>query len=258
MRRGVGILGVAGRMGRHLVAEARAAGVTVVGGFDRPGSERVDGLARFESAATLAVASDVLIDFTHPSATCAHAAAVVAAKCGWVLGTTGLDPILQEAVANAGRHVAVIQASNFSPGVNLLLRAARDLASVLPAETYDVEIVEMHHRQKVDAPSGTSLALGQAVADGRGVALEQVRDSGRDGQTGARRTGAIGFAALRGGQVVGDHSVIFAAAHEHIILSHRAFDRAAFAVGAIRAAIWAVDRPPGLYGMDDVMAALVP
>jgi 4-hydroxy-tetrahydrodipicolinate reductase len=127
------------------------------------------------------------------------------------------------------------------------------MAAALPAESYDAEIIEMHHRQKVDAPSGTAVGLGRAVAKGRGVRLEDVTDSGRDGHTGARRTGDIGFAALRGGQVVGEHTLLFAAANEHISLSHRAFDRRAFATGAIRAAAWVFGRPAGLYGMTHVL-----
>jgi 4-hydroxy-tetrahydrodipicolinate reductase len=253
MRRGVGILGVAGRMGRMLVAQTRAAGVALVGGCDRPGAAPPDGVIGFADAAGLAAACDVVIDFTHAAAVPAHAEAVAAAGCAWVLGTTGIDAPGQRAVAAAATRAAVVQAANFSPGVTLLLEAARRLAAALPAEAYDAEILEMHHRQKVDAPSGTALALGEAVARGRGMELAEVRDSPRDGQTGARRTGAIGFAALRGGQVVGEHSVIFAAAHEHIVLTHRAFDRAAFAAGAVRAAVWAADRPPGLYGMTDVL-----
>jgi 4-hydroxy-tetrahydrodipicolinate reductase len=149
--------------------------------------------------------------------------------------------------------VAVVYAANFSAGVNLVLALAERMGAALPAEAYDAEIVEMHHRQKVDAPSGTAIGIGRAVAKGRGVVLEDVTESGRHGHTGARRTGAIGFAALRGGQVVGEHSLIFAAGSEHISLTHRAFDRRTFATGAVRAALWAVDRPPGLYTMMDVL-----
>ena len=254
MRRGIGILGVAGRMGRMLVAEASRVGLVLVGGCDRDGAELPDTVRRFRDALSIAAACDVLIDFTHADAVPGHARAIAASGCAWVLGTTGLDADASQAVELAASRAAVVQAANFSPGVNLLLAAARRLAASLPGDAYDVEIVEMHHRQKVDAPSGTALALGQAVADGRRVSLAEMRDSGRDGQTGARREGAIGFAALRGGQVVGEHSVIFAASHEHIVLTHRAFDRAAFAAGAVRAAVWAAGRAPGLYGMDDVLA----
>ncbi len=253
MLRGIGILGAAGRMGRMLVAEIGGANLALVGGCDRRDADFPGSVPRFDDVVSLAAACDVLIDFTQAAAVAGHARAVADAGCAWVLGTTGLDGDAKRAVEAAAARAPVIQAANFSPGVNLLLEAARRLAAALPGTAYDVEIVEMHHRQKVDAPSGTALALGEAVAAGRGVSLGEMRDSGRDGQTGARREGAIGFAALRGGQVVGEHSVIFAAGHEHIMLTHRAFDRAAFAAGAVRAAVWAVGRPPGLYGMGDVL-----
>ena len=155
-------------------------------------------------------------------------------------------------VADAATRIPVVYAPNFAPGVTLLLALAERMAASLPAARYDAEIVEMHHRQKVDAPSGTAIGLGRAVARGRGVRLEDVMESGRTGHTGARREGAIGFAALRGGQVVGEHTLLFAAGDEHIALTHRAFDRRAFANGAVRAALWL---PPvaGLYGMSDVL-----
>jgi 4-hydroxy-tetrahydrodipicolinate reductase len=193
------------------------------------------------------------VDFTHASTAVAHAAAVAGAGCAWVLGTTGLDAAQEAAVAAAGGRTAVVYAPNYSPGVVLLTALAEQLGAALPAETYDAEIVEMHHRQKVDAPSGTAVALGRAVARGRGVKLEEVTESGRDGHTGARKTGAIGFAALRGGDVVGDHVVMFAGAGERIELAHRATDRGIYARGALAAARWLRGRPPGLYGMADVL-----
>jgi 4-hydroxy-tetrahydrodipicolinate reductase len=207
----------------------------------------------FESIAALAANCDVVVDFTHASTVVAHAAALAAAGTAWVLGTTGLDVAAQDAVVAASQRIAVVQAPNFSPGVNLVLALAERMAASLPADAYDAEIVEMHHRQKVDAPSGTAVGLGEAVARGRGVALATVRDSGRDGHTGPRRPGAIGFAALRGGQVVGEHTLLFAAAGEQIALTHRAFDRRVFATGAVRAALWVAGRPPGLYAMADVL-----
>ena len=155
--------------------------------------------------------------------------------------------------AEAAKHIPVVYASNFSAGVNLVLALAERMGATLPADAYDAEIVEMHHRQKVDAPSGTAIGMGRAVAKGRGVALGDVMESGRHGHTGARKTGAIGFAALRGGQVVGEHTLIFAAGTEHIALTHRAFDRRAFATGAVRAALWVAGRKPGLYSMMDVL-----
>jgi 4-hydroxy-tetrahydrodipicolinate reductase len=170
-----------------------------------------------------------------------------------VLGTTGLGPADEAAVAEAAKSAVVVHAANFAPGVNLVLALAERMAAALPAEQYDAEILEMHHRQKVDAPSGTAVFMGRAVARGRGVNLDEVKESGRDGHTGARRPGAIGFAAIRGGQVVGEHTLLFASATEHISLTHRAFDRRAFATGAVRAALWTEGRKPGLYSMMDVL-----
>ncbi len=250
MRHGIGIAGIAGRMGRMLAEEAVAAGLAVAGGVDRAAEP---GLGVFPDIAALAARSDVVVDFTHASATIAHAGALARAGTAWVLGTSGLDAADEAAVRRAAEAIPVVCAANFSPGVALVLAVAERMAAALPAATYDAEIVEMHHRQKVDAPSGTALALGRAVARGRGVALEDVRESGRDGQVGARRPGAIGFAALRGGQVVGEHTLIFAAGDEQVTLTHRAFDRRSFAGGAIRAAIWLQGRPPGLYGMAEVL-----
>jgi len=251
MEKGIGIAGIAGRMGILLAEEVVAAGAKLVGGIDRP--EAVTEARLFPDIAALAAASDVVLDFTHASTAIAHAQALAAAGTAWVLGTTGLSASDEAAVAEAAKLVPVVYAPNFSTGVNLLLALAERMAAALPAEQYDAEIVEMHHRQKVDAPSGTAIALGRAVAKGRGVVLEDVKESGRDGHTGARRTGAIGFAALRGGQVVGEHTLLFAAATEQIALTHRAFDRRAFGAGAVRAALWTRARPPGLYSMMDVL-----
>lgn len=243
----IGIAGISGRMGRLLAEEVAAAGHRVAGGSSRSGCAEtvpIDELVRM---------SDVLIDFTHASTVAAHAAAVAAAGMPWILGTTGLSAADEAAVDAAASRVAVVYAANFGPGVNLLLALARQLGAALPPDQYDAEIVEMHHRQKVDAPSGTAVALGRAVAAGRGVALENVMQSGRDGHTGPRRTGDIGFAALRGGQIVGEHTLSFTAAGEQIALSHRAIDRRAFATGAVRAASWVRGRPSGRYDMADVM-----
>jgi 4-hydroxy-tetrahydrodipicolinate reductase len=249
----IGIAGIAGRMGRLLAEEVVAAGATLAGGVDRPEASVPPDVSVFADIAALAGASDVVVDFTHASATAAHAAALGWAGTAWVLGTTGLDEAARQAVAAAARRIAVVQAANFSPGVVLVTVLAERLAAALPADAYDAEIVEMHHRQKVDAPSGTALALGEAVARGRGVALAEAKESGRDGHSGARRDGAIGFAALRGGQVVGEHTLLFAGASEHIALTHRAFDRRVFATGAIRAALWAAGKPAGRYDMLDVL-----
>ncbi len=171
-----------------------------------------------------------------------------------MLGTSGLSAGDEAAVAEAAQRIPVVYSANFSPGITLLLELAERMAAALPGDSYDAEIVEMHHRQKVDAPSGTAVALGRAVAAGRGVDLAAMSESGRDGHTGPRRPGAIGFAALRGGQVVGEHTLLFAGASEHVALTHRAFDRRVFASGAVRAAGWVHRQPPGLYSMRDVMA----
>jgi 4-hydroxy-tetrahydrodipicolinate reductase len=251
----IGIAGVAGRMGRLLVEEVRAAGATLAGGTVRPGSAAMppEEVQIDPDMGALAARSDVVIDFTHASTAAAHAASLAEAGTAWVLGTSGLSAADEQAVARAAARIGVVYAPNFSAGVNLVLAMAERMAAALPADAYDAEIVEMHHRQKVDAPSGTAIGLGRAVARGRGVDLDAVMESGRHGHTGARAPGAIGFAALRGGQVVGEHTLIFAGATEHIALTHRAFDRRAFAAGAVRAALWLHGRPPGLYSMMDVL-----
>jgi 4-hydroxy-tetrahydrodipicolinate reductase len=251
----IGIAGIAGRMGRLLAEEVAAAGAVLAGGTLRPGgvTRGVPGPVMPDVAA-LCAASDVLIDFTHASATAMHASAAAQAGKPLVLGTSGLSAEDEEAVVSAAERVPVVYAANFSPGVNLFLAIAERMAHALPAEQYDAEIVEMHHRQKVDAPSGTAVALGRAVARGRGTTLEAAgTESGRDGHFGARRTGTIGFAALRGGQVVGEHTLIFAGASEHISLNHRSFDRRVYATGAVRAALWLHGRAPGLYDMKNVL-----
>jgi 4-hydroxy-tetrahydrodipicolinate reductase len=242
-------------MGRLVAEEIAAAGLQVAGGILRAdlGEAAPDGIAVLPDIAALAEASDLVIDFTHASVAASHAAAMARVGRPWVLGTTGLSPEDEAAVAEAARTIPVMYAPNYSPGVTLMLVLAEQMAAALPAESYDAEILEMHHRQKVDAPSGTALGLGQAVARGRGVELAGWRDSGRDGHTGPRRTGAIGFAVLRGGQVVGDHSLMFAAASERIELTHRSSDRRVYATGAVRAAIWLAGRPSGLYDMRDVL-----
>lgn len=241
-------------MGR-LLAQEVAAAARLSGGTER--AEVAATLAPapplFADIAALASASDAVLDFTHASTVRAHAEALARARVAWVLGTTGLSEADEAAVAAAARRTVVVQAPNFSPGVTLMLALAERMAAALPADRWDAEILEMHHRQKVDAPSGTAVGLGRAVARGRGVELAPLMESGRHGQTGARREGAIGFAALRGGQVVGEHTVLFAAADEQIAITHRAFDRRAFAAGAVRAALWTEGRAPGLYSMFDVL-----
>ncbi len=248
----IGIAGITGRMGRLLAEEVQAAGAELTGGIGLDAPEN-PGFELFSDLNALAAASDVVLDFTHASIAQAHAAVMGASGKAWVLGTTGLSATDEAAVAAAAQHIPIVYASNYSPGVNLVLALAERLAAALPDDAYDAEIIEMHHRQKVDAPSGTAMAMGRAVARGRGVALDDVIESGRHGHTGARKTGAIGFASLRGGQVVGEHSLIFAAGSEQIVLTHRAFDRRVFATGAVRAALWVATRPPRLYSMMDVL-----
>jgi 4-hydroxy-tetrahydrodipicolinate reductase len=247
----IGIAGISGRMGRLVAEEVAAAGAVVSGGLARGGTS-LNGVPAFPDVASLVQASDVMVDFTHADTACAHAAAQHPG-CAWVLGTTGLSADAEAAVARAAAEVAVVWAANFSPGVTLLLDLARRLAASLPAEEYDAEILEMHHRQKRDAPSGTALALGQAVAAGRSGDLPSLRAAAREGQTGPRPPGAIGFASLRGGQVVGEHTLLFAGADEHISIRHEALDRRIFARGAVRAALWTQGRGPGLYDMRDVL-----
>ncbi len=243
----IGIAGLTGRMGVLVAEECRSAGLVIAGGVVRSGGavRGCPDVATFRDVAGLAQDSDVVVDFTHASAVQDHARGVRDAGTAWVLGTSGLSVADEAAVAEAARTVPVVYAANFAPGVALILALAERMAAALPADAYDAEIVEMHHRQKVDAPSGTAIAIGRAVARGRGVSLDAVKESGRDGHTGARKAGAIGFAALRGGQVVGEHTLLFAGASEHIALTHRAFDRRSFAAGAVQAASWVVGREPG-------------
>ncbi len=261
----IGIVGCAGRMGRMLVAEALATdGCDLAGGTEFSGSEHVGsdlgvlagqdsvGMIAGEDPAALFEASDVIIDFTIAATTEGHAGLAARYGTALVLGTTGLDAAAQTAVESAATSAAIVQAANFSLGVNLLMGLTEQVAGVL-GDDYDIEIVEMHHRHKVDAPSGTALALGQSAAAGRGVDLESVSERVRDGHTGARTKGDIGFATLRGGDVVGDHTVIFAADGERVELTHKATSRAVFVKGAVRAAVWSGGKPPGLYSMADVL-----
>jgi 4-hydroxy-tetrahydrodipicolinate reductase len=251
----IGVAGITGRMGGLVVEEVRTARAELAGGIGRPGSDKPmpTGTRRFADIAALAEAADVVLDFTLAATAQAHAPALARAGTAWVLGTSGLSTADDDAVAEAARRIPVVQAANFSAGMTLVLALAEQMGATLPVDAYDAEIVEMHHRQKIDAPSGAAIAIGRAVAKGRGQVLDEVTESGRNGHTGPRKPGAIGFAALRGGQVVGEHTLIFAAGTEHIELTHRAFDRRSFAVGAVRAALWVIGRPPGLYSMGDVL-----
>ena len=260
----IGVVGCGGRMGRMLIAEiAGTDGAVIAGGTEQAavlqGQDLGDlaglpslNLAIGNDPAALIAASDVIIDFTAPAATVRHAELAAAAGKALVIGTTGIDAAQARAIEAAARHAPIVWSPNMSLGVNLLMGLVEQVAARLGPE-YDIEILEMHHRQKVDAPSGTALGLGRAAAAGRGVPLEDVWVKSRDGQTGAREAGTIGFATLRGGDVVGDHTVLFAGLGERLELTHKAADRRIYARGAVRAALWANGRAPGLYGMKDVL-----
>ncbi len=239
---GIGIVGAKGRMGQAIAAELAAHdGARLAGGAERGGD-----------LGALAAGCDAMIDFSAPAALPAVLEAARAAGRPLVVGTTGLGPDEQAAIDAAAGAIPVLQAANMSLGVNLLAHLVREAAARLGPD-WDIEIAEMHHRHKVDAPSGTALLLGAAAAAGRGVDLAASSDRGRDGITGARTPGHIGFAALRGGSVAGDHLVILAGEGERVELGHRAETRAIFARGAIKAAIWLSGRRPGRYGMNDVL-----
>ena len=262
---GVVITGASGRMGQMLVNEVRASDqLRLIGAVERKGHDWVGlDLGRAMGGAELGVSvtddaleaiapAQVVIDFTTPDATIAHAELTAQARAIHVIGTTGFDETHIAKLEAAGRHATIIRAGNMSLGVNLLVELTRQVAAALDAE-FDIEIVESHHKHKVDAPSGTALMLGEAAAQGRGVLLSEVADRGRDGITGARKIGDIGFTAIRGGDVVGEHDVIFASEGERIVLRHLATDRRLFARGAVKAAIWAQGKGPGCFDMRDVL-----
>lgn len=256
----VGIIGVAGRMGQSLVAAAATMpDLQVSGGCEHEASPAIgqpiapgSPLQVVGSVAQLATRCDVLIDFTLPVALEGNLKAATQAGTPLVIGTTGLGLQESEAIDAAAWQIAVLQAANMSLGVNLLADLVRRAAEKL-GEDWDIEVLEMHHRHKVDAPSGTALLLGGAAAQGRGVALEATSVRSRDGITGARPVGSIGFATLRGGSVPGDHSVLFATEDEIITLSHHAQSRMIFARGALKAALWLAGQPAGRYSMKDVL-----
>lgn len=264
-RPGVVVTGVSGRMGRMLVNEIAADDrLRLVGALERPGHDWVGrdvgeamggahlGVAVEDDPLPVFARAQAIIDFTAPEATVAFAGLAAQARAVHVIGTTGLSDDDIARIDAAARHAVVVRAGNMSLGVNLLTQVTRQVAQALGAE-WDIEIVEAHHNRKVDAPSGTALMLGEAAAEGRGVTLSEVSDRGRDGITGPRSTGAIGFHAIRGGDVVGEHEVIFAAAGERVVIKHIASDRALFARGAITAALWGQDKGPGAYDMLDVL-----
>ena len=259
------IAGAAGRMGRILCRCAHETdGVSIAGGLEPKGSNHVGAdlgtlagigslsIAVTDDPASLLSQADAVIDFTAPSASAALSGLAARHRVVHVIGTTGLSEADEAKIAAAARETAIVKSGNMSLGVNLLAALVRKTAATL-GEEFDIEIVEMHHRHKVDAPSGTALLLGESAAQGRKTTLKEKSVRSRDGHTGARQAGTIGFAALRGGSVIGEHSVIFAGASERIELTHRAESREIFARGAIRAALWGAEQKPGLYSMADVL-----
>ena len=237
----IGIIGSEGRMGHALAGAIEAGGHELAGGIDRGGD-----------VAGLADRSDVLVDFSAPAALDANLHAAIGAGIPILVGTTGLDERHNAALDSAAGAIPVLQTGNTSLGVTLLAHLVREAAGRLGPD-WDIEVLEMHHRMKVDAPSGTALLLGEAAAEGRGLALAEHSERGRDGHTGRRARGAIGFASLRGGTVAGDHSVILAGEQERIVLTHNAEDRMIFAHGAVRGAAWLIGQPAGRYTMGQVL-----
>jgi 4-hydroxy-tetrahydrodipicolinate reductase len=237
----IGIIGSNGRMGQAIALAISDAGAVMSGGVDQGGD-----------VAALAAISDVLVDFSSPAALEGNLDACMAAGRAIVIGTTGIEERHHFLIDDAARDIAVLQTGNTSLGVNMLAALVRQAAARLGPD-WDIEITEMHHRHKVDAPSGTALLLGEAAAQGRGIDLGANSERGRDGITGARQVGSIGFASLRGGSVAGDHSVIFAADNERIEITHRAENRTVFASGAVKAALWLAGKDAGRYAMGDVL-----
>lgn len=262
---GIVVTGASGRMGQMLIRTIAASGkARLAGCIERSGHPWLGrdvgecmggaplGVTVSDDALAAFAKAQGVVDFTAPAATVDFAALAAQARLVHVIGTTGLEAAHQERIDAASRHAVIVRAGNMSLGVNLLVRMTQKIAAALDAD-WDVEVVEAHHRMKVDAPSGTALMLGLAAAEGRGVRLEDAMVSGRDGNTGARERGSIGFSAIRGGDIVGEHDVIFAAEGERVILRHVATDRAIFARGALRAVLWGQGQKPGQYDMMDVL-----
>ncbi|MBL8549858.1 MAG: 4-hydroxy-tetrahydrodipicolinate reductase [Hyphomonadaceae bacterium] len=247
------IAGAAGRMGQALIRAARSApDCEIVGGTERTPPQAYD-IPLSTDPAEAAKTADIWIDFTSPDATIAALKSLERTPVrAAIIGTTGLDEAQEQAIAAAASRLAIVRSGNFSAGVTLLAALVEEAARRL-GPSWDIEILEAHHRRKVDAPSGTALLLGEAAAKGRNANLNDLRTPARDGLTGARKDGSIGFASLRAGGIVGEHEVTFASETEIVRLSHEALDRAIFADGALRAARWAFAKPPGLYSMRDVL-----
>ena len=262
----VGVVGCTGRMGQMVIEQVGVTeGCVIAGASEQPGHASIGedagviagvgalGVSVVDDPAAMMAGVDVVVDFTVPAATVQHAEMAAAAGVAMVIGTTGLNDEQAKAIDAAATKVAIVWAPNMSVGVTLLLALTEQVAGILGPQDYDIEVVEMHHRHKIDAPSGTALGLGKAAAAGRGVPLDSVYQAVRDGHTGARPDGQIGFATLRGGDVVGEHTVIFAGEGERVELSHKAGSRKVFASGAVRAALWTQDRAAGLYSMKTVL-----
>ena len=262
---GIVITGGSGRMGQMLAKTVLASDkCRLVGVLERPGHNWIGqdigtmtggqpvGVPVTDDAVEVFARAQAIIDFTTPAATVGFASLAAQARAVHVVGTTSLSDDDLKVINAASRHAVIVRAGNMSLGVNLLVQLTRKVAAALD-DDFDIEVIEAHHHHKVDAPSGTALMLGEAAAAGRGVSLQDVKDSGRDGITGARKRGDIGFSAIRGGDIVGEHDVLFAAAGERIVLRHIATDRAIFARGALKAALWGQDRRPGEYDMMDVL-----
>ncbi len=261
----IAVMGCAGRMGRELIrAVSHQDGCSISGGTEPEGSPHLGGdigeLAGIgtlsqpvtsDAAATIA-AADAILDFTRPGPSVEFARLAADHAKIHILGTTGFSNDDESAIAEASQRATIIKAGNMSLGVNLIVEMTRRIAAALD-EDFDIEVLEMHHKHKVDAPSGTALMLGQAAADGRGIDLDARSVRSRDGHTGERGRGDIGFATMRGGNVVGEHSVVFAGEGERVIVSHIATDRGIFARGAVKAALWGRGRGPGLFAMKDVL-----
>lgn len=261
----IAIHGAAGKMGRALIQAVQSQPALKLGAAidrsDAPELGKDAGVAAGGKHANVAISGnldpssfDVLIDFTRPEGTLAALDACVKHRKAMVIGTTGFSDAQKQRIADASAQVAICMAANFSIGVNLSLRLLEQAARAL-GDSFDIEIVEAHHRAKVDAPSGTALAMGEAVARGAGRDLEEVAVYERYGHTGARDRNTIGFSTIRGGDVVGDHTVMFLGDGERVEISHRATSRANFANGAVRAAAWLAGKKPGLYSMQDVLGA---
>ena len=262
---GIVVTGASGRMGRMLVETIDASDkARLVGAVEREGHDWIGrdvgaamggadlGVTVLDDPLEAFAKAQAVVDFTAPEATLAFAALAAQARAVHVIGTTGMSDEQIAKLEPASRHAVIVRAGNMSLGVNLLTQLTQKVAAALD-DDYDIEIIEAHHRHKVDAPSGTALMLGHAAADGRGVSLSEVSDRGRDGITGERKKGDIGFTAIRGGDIIGEHDVLFAAAGERITLRHVASDRSVFARGALKAALWGQGKKPGQYDMLDVL-----